>query len=161
MIVSAYTDGSCNPHSPDKFGAYAVVFVARKQDKSHMKTVQSKRYSSTTIARMELKAIIRVLEHCEVGHTIDVYSDSKFCVDAINQWLDGWIHSGKINSKANPELWFRFLKEKKRHIENGSTLNFSWVRGHGENPFNQKVDKAAVNARMEPKNGTVHCKENN
>lgn len=158
MKVSIFTDGSySNP-----YGGFGVVFVAITARGKRMKKHSSKRYTGTTNNRMELKAIIHALESCDAGHQIDIYSDSEYCINTANQWLDGWIKKGKLDTKKNPELWRRFIKIRDYHINNGSKLKFIWIRGHAHTELNHVADKLANEARLiDNKKPTVECKNYN
>lgn len=142
MIISVYTDGSCSNHGANKGeGSFGYAIIARRNGKEIVKGFSSKKYFDTTSQRMELSAIIKSIDSIDAGHKIDIYSDSEYCVKGINQWLTGWIKGGILNDKANPDLWEKFIEVRKKHISGGSTLKFSWVRGHNGNKFNELADR--------------------
>ena len=91
---------------------------------------------------MELLAAIVALESIKDGsHEITLYSDSKYVVDAIEKgWLFGWQKKG-FKGKKNPDLWRRFLKIYPKH-----NVKFVWVKGHANNPENERCDELAVAA---------------
>ena len=43
--------------------------------------------------------------------------------------------------KKNPDLWIRFLKIYRLH-----RVKFVWVKGHADNPWNNRCDELAFNA---------------
>ena len=102
----------------------------------------SQGYKHTTNNRMELLAAIVALESIKDGsHEITLYSDSKYVVDAIEKgWLFGWQKKG-FKGKKNPDLWRRFLKIYPKH-----NVKFVWVKGHANNPENERCDELAVAA---------------
>ena len=65
---------------------------------------------------MELLAVIVGLEALtRDGIEVDVYSDSKYVVDAVEKrWVFGWEKKG-YKDKKNPDLWQRFLRVYRRH----------------------------------------------
>lgn len=163
MLISVYTDGSCNNtkgHPRKGEGSYGYVITAKVNGTNRKREYSSGKYLSTTSNRMELKAIIKALNSIDPGHNIDFYSDSKYCMDGINSWLENWIKRGKLDKMENPGLWRTFLKAKNKHIDGGSTLNFTWVRGHNNNQLNEIADKLAQKGRYTTEGG-VHCKDNN
>lgn len=91
---------------------------------------------------MELLSVIVGLEMLKTpGCTVDVYSDSKYVVDAIEKkWIEGWIKRGWKNVK-NPDLWKRYLVIAKQH-----QVKFHWIRGHNGHPMNERCDELAVAA---------------
>jgi len=102
----------------------------------------SEGFRRTTNNRMELMAVIVGLESIKDKNlSVNVYSDSKYVVDAINQkWVHGWRRNG-YKKKANPDLWERFMK-----VYNESRHRFHWVKGHASNVENNRCDELAVAA---------------
>ena len=96
----------------------------------------------TTNNRMELLAVIVALEMLKGGpHDVHIYSDSKYVVDAVNKrWVFGWQKKG-WKGKKNIDLWQRFLK-----IYGTQQVAFHWVKGHADNPWNERCDELAVEA---------------
>ena len=107
----------------------------------HVKEM-SEGFRLTTNNRMELLAVIVGLEALtRDGIEVDVYSDSKYVVDAVEKrWVFGWEKKG-YKDKKNPDLWQRFLRVYRRH-----KVRFHWVKGHAGNPLNERVDAMAVAA---------------
>ena len=107
----------------------------------HVKEM-SEGFRLTTNNRMELLAVIVGLEALtRDGIEVDVYSDSKYVVDAVEKrWVFGW-EKKDYKDKKNPDLWQRFLHVYRRH-----QVRFHWVKGHAGNPLNERVDAMAVAA---------------
>ena len=107
----------------------------------HVKEM-SEGFRLTTNNRMELLAVIVGLEALtRDGIEVDVYSDSKYVVDAVEKrWVFGWEKKG-YKDKKNPDLWQRFLRVYRRH-----QVRFHWVKGHAGNPLTERVDAMAVAA---------------
>ena len=79
------------------------------------------------------------------GFLIEVVSDSKYVVDAINKgWLRGWVKKG-FKDKKNPDLWRKLLPllDKYHPV-------FTWVKGHNNHPQNERCDALAVEASKAP-----------
>lgn len=134
-VVTIYTDGgaSGNP-GPGGYGALLLYGTHRKE--------MSAGFRMTTNNRMELLAVIVALEALKrPGLEIEVYSDSKYVVDAVEKgWLKGW-EQKNFKDKKNPDLWRRFLVSYRKH-----RVRFHWVKGHAGNPNNELVDRLAVQA---------------
>ena len=97
---------------------------------------------------MELLAVIDALNSLKTPCNVDLYSDSKYVVDAINQkWLDTWIlknwKKGTKNEVKNIDLWEKLIAAMKPH-----KIKFIWVKGHASNEYNNLCDKLAVEARL-------------
>ena len=133
--ITIYTDGgaSGNP-GPGGYGALLMYG-------EHEKEI-SAGFRLTTNNRMELLAVIVALEALKrPGMEVEVYSDSKYVVDAVEKgWVMGWERKN-FKDKKNPDLWKRFLKVYRQH-----RVAFHWVKGHAGNPNNERVDALAVSA---------------
>ena len=134
-----YTDGSClgNP-GPGGYGA--VITTTEKYEEI------SAGYQLTTNNRMEILAVIKALETLPKTSTVDVYSDSKYVVDAINKgWASRWRSNNWMRNKKdraiNPDLWERLLDLCNQHI-----VTIKWVKGHSGDQSNERCDYLAVSA---------------
>ena len=138
--VEIYTDGACsgNP-GPGGWGA-----VLRYQGKEKE---LSGGEAMTTNNRMELTAVIRALEALKEPCVVELWSDSKYVIDALEKgWAKGWRKKGWIKSDKkpalNPDLWERLLDLTEKH-----KMRCHWVKGHADNAYNNRCDALAVAAR--------------
>ena len=99
-------------------------------------------FPETTNNRMELTAVIVGLEAVRRPDAeIILYSDSKYVVDSVNKgWVFGWERKN-FEKRLNADLWIRFLAVYRRH-----RVRFVWVKGHADNPMNNRCDQLAVAA---------------
>lgn len=128
--VTLYTDGSCKGNPGP--GGYAAV----------LRTGQHERMlcgwePETTNNRMELLAVIVSLEALTKPCQVELFSDSKYVIAGMTEWLPNWKRRGWKKVK-NVDLWQRLEQAAKEH-----TINWRWVRGHSGDPGNEKVDKIA------------------
>ena len=94
MQVSIYTDGAArgNPDGPGGYGT--VLEYVDSKGELHTKEL-SEGFAKTTNNRMELMAVIAGLEALNRPCDVNIYSDSKYVVDAFNQkWIDNWLKKG-------------------------------------------------------------------
>ena len=74
---------------------------------------------------------------------MDLYSDSKYVLDALEKgWAKGWRARGvKADKKPalNADLWAVLLDLCEYH-----SVRLHWVKGHADNPFNNRCDELAV-----------------
>ena len=145
MNVTLYTDGAArgNPDGPGGYGA--VLQFVDKNGVLHEKEL-SAGYVRTTNNRMELMAAIAGLEALNRSCEVDLYSDSKYLVDAFNQkWIDGWVKHNWVRPKTGPvknsDLWKRLLVAMNPH-----KVTFHWDKGHDGHPGNERCDRLATNA---------------
>ena len=145
MQVDIYTDGAArgNPEGP---GGYGTVLEYR-DTKGNLHTKElSQGYRKTTNNRMELMAAIAGLEALNRPCQVNLYSDSKYLVDAFNQhWIENWVRKGWKRGKNEPvkniDLWKRLLAAKEPH-----QVTFIWVKGHDGHPQNERCDALATGA---------------
>ena len=145
MQVDIYTDGAArgNPEGP---GGYGTVLEYR-DTKGNLHTKElSQGYRKTTNNRMELMAAIAGLEALNRPCQVNLYSDSKYRVDAFNQhWIENWVRKGWKRGKNEPvkniDLWKRLLAAKEPH-----QVTFIWVKGHDGHPQNERCDALATGA---------------
>ncbi len=131
--IEIYTDGSAlgNPGP----GAFAAILVSGK----HRKEI-CQGFQLTTNNRMELLAVIEALSQIkQENETVEVYSDSKYVIDAVKKgWVFNWEKKGFLKKK-NPDLWKRFLKVYRKH-----KVEMIWVKGHAGHAMNERCDQLAV-----------------
>ena len=145
MLVKIFTDGAARGN-PDGPGGYGTV-LEYVDTKGQLHTREySCGYKKTTNNRMELMAAIVGLEALNRPCTVELYSDSKYVVDAFNQhWIDNWVKNnwkrGKSGPVKNIDLWERLLKAKAPH-----QVHFIWVKGHDGHPQNERCDELATTA---------------
>ena len=135
--VTVYTDGACsgNP-GPGGWGAILEYKGTEKELSGCEK--------ATTNNRMELTGVIRALSVLKEPCIVELYSDSKYVIDALTKgWAKGWQAKGWIKSDKkpalNPDLWEQLLALCERH-----EVRCHWVKGHAENPYNNRCDELAV-----------------
>ncbi len=133
--VAIYTDGACsgNP-GPGGWGAILVYGAVEKE--------LSGGEADTTNNRMELTAAIAALESLKRPCAADLYTDSRYVMDGITQWIHGWKQRGwKTASREavkNADLWRRLDEARERH-----TVRWHWVRGHNGHDMNERADALA------------------
>ena len=134
--LTMYTDGSSRGN-PGPGGYGTILFWG-----SHRKEL-SGGFRYTTNNRMELMAVIAGLEALtKEGLKVTVYSDSQYVVKAVEQgWLKNWIATNFKGGKKNKDLWMRYYELSKKN-----NVRFVWVKGHADNPYNNRCDQLATSA---------------
>ncbi len=92
---------------------------------------------------MELMAVIAGLKALKKhGLNVTIYSDSQYVVNAVEKgWLTNWLRTNFKGGKKNADLWKEYHKLAQKHH-----VRFKWVKGHAENPFNNRCDELATGA---------------
>ena len=135
--VDIYTDGACsgNPGT----GGYCAILIYNGIEK-----IVSGLEEETTNNRMELIAVIEGLAALKEPCKVNLYSDSQYVINAINEnWLGGWQDKNWKNALKkqvkNVDLWQKLLPLISKH-----KVNFIKVKGHSDNEYNNRCDKIAV-----------------
>jgi ribonuclease HI len=83
---------------------------------------------------MEMIGVIEALRYIHEHHLqnleITLYSDSNLVIQTLNR---GW------KRKANLDLW-----EELDELNEELSVEYVWVRGHGQNKWNNKCDQIAL-----------------
>ena len=143
-IVRLFSDGSSRGN-PGPGGYGTILQYEDNTGTIHEKTM-SQGYLETTNNRMELLGCIVGFEALTRPCRVEVYSDSKYLVDAFNQkWIDSWVANGWRRGKSGPvkntDLWKRLLAAMEKH-----EVSFNWIKGHADHPENERCDKLATAA---------------
>lgn len=134
-VVEIYTDGACrgNP-GPGGWGVWL------KNDEYEKELFGGEK--ETTNNRMELMAAIQSLEILNQSCSIKLYSDSKYVLQGITEWMDNWKKRGWKTAANKPvkneDLWRRLDTVMQRH-----DVDWTWVKGHSGNIGNEKADQLA------------------
>jgi ribonuclease HI len=140
--VSIFTDGAClgNPGP----GGWAAILRYNGTEKE-----LSGYDPATTNNRMELQAAIEGLAALAEPCEIDLYTDSQYLRNGMNDWLAKWKRNGWRTADKKPvknvDLWQRLDDLVASH-----TVRWHWVRGHDGHVENERCDvlaNAAIRAR--------------
>ena len=137
--VIIYTDGACSGNPGP--GGWAAILIYG----SHRKELCGGE-KETTNQRMELMAAIEGLKALKEPCKVKLYSDSAYLVNAFQQgWHEAWKEKGWKNSAgkpvANRELWEELLRLTEIH-----EVTFLKVKGHADDPLNNRCDQLATGA---------------
>jgi ribonuclease HI len=133
--VEIYTDGACRGNPGP--GGWAALLVAGKERKE-----VSGAESLTTNNRMELMAAIGGLGALKRRCAVKLYTDSKYVLQGITEWLPNWKARGWLTSAREPvknqDLW-QLLDA----AVSGHDIEWHWVKGHSGHEGNEYVDQLA------------------
>lgn len=134
--IIMYTDGASRGNPGP--GGYGTILKYGQRSKE-----LSQGYRLTTNNRMELMAVIAGLQALKKENIpITIYSDSQYVVKAVEQgWLKNWIATDFKGGKKNKDLWMQY-----HELAKNKRIRFVWVKGHADNPFNNRCDWLATKA---------------
>ncbi len=134
--VSIFTDGACKGNPGP--GGWAVLLRMGAHEKE-----LSGGETDTTNNRMEMTAVIRGLSALIEPCRVELYSDSKYVLDGITKWVEGWKRNGWVTASKKPvrnaDLWHDLIEVAARH-----EIDWHWVKGHSGHPENDRVDELAT-----------------
>tara|TARA_Y100001960_G_scaffold321050_1_gene395004 strand:- start:2932 stop:3378 length:447 start_codon:yes stop_codon:yes gene_type:complete len=145
MEIKIYTDGACVGNPGPGGWAAVILFDNKKKELFGGEKL-------TTNNRMELTAAIKALEYCSNEEKqqlslkqIQIYTDSNYLKEGITIWINkweknNWKTSDRKNVK-NIDLW-----KKLREFEKVNQIEWTWIKGHSNNPMNDLADKLAKEA---------------
>ncbi len=134
--VTIYTDGACSGNPGP--GGWAAILTYGKYRRE-----LSGGEKATTNNRMELTAVIRALELLREPCRVELWSDSRYVIDALSKgWAESWRARGWRKADRtpalNPDLFETLLSLCERH-----EMHYHWVKGHADNPHNNRCDELA------------------
>lgn len=136
--VTLYTDGACRGNPGP--GGWGVILRHQSTDKTL--------YGGellTTNNRMEMMAAIQGLKALKRPCKVQIYTDSKYLMQGMQEWLAAWKRNQWKNSKKEPvknmDLWQELDRLAEQH-----TVSWSWVKGHSGHPENEAADALANKA---------------
>ena len=142
MKVKAYTDGACsgNP-GPGGWGVYLVA--ENSIGKIVKEEVLYGKNKETTNQIMELTAAIKALGSLKRKNVaITIFTDSKYVVDGITNWIFGWLKNNWSTASKKP-VANRLLWEELFDLTKNQNVEWVWVKGHAGLPGNEKADMLA------------------
>ncbi|MBR1915473.1 MAG: ribonuclease HI [Alphaproteobacteria bacterium] len=134
--VEIFTDGACSGNPG--VGGWAALLKCKGQEKEI-----SGGDLMTTNNRMELMAVIEALNALKTHCNITLYTDSKYVMNGITEWLPNWKKNGfktanKKQDVKNVDLWMALDALTQNH-----EIRWVWVKGHAGCEENERVDKRA------------------
>ncbi len=137
--VTIYTDGACSGNPGP--GGWAGVILYKGTEKHVIGGEED-----TTNNRMELLAAIKSLEELKEVCKVDLYTDSSYLRNGIQDWIISWKRNNWRGSNKkevkNTDLWKKLDSLKDKH-----EVSWHWVKAHSGDEYNEKADSLAVEMR--------------
>ena len=134
--VVIYTDGACSGNPGP--GGWGALLISGEHEKEMFGGE-----TETTNNRMEMMAVIKALEALKGTPQVELYTDSKYVQQGVNEWMAGWKAKGWPAKIKNQDLWKQIDSLVETH-----NVTFHWVKGHAGDPGNERADELAVRGRM-------------
>jgi ribonuclease HI len=133
--IEIFTDGACSGNPGP--GGWGAILRSGQHEKEIFGGERD-----TTNNRMEMMAVIKALESLKQKSRVDIYTDSKYVLQGITEWLEGWKARGwrtaGKQAVKNQDLW-----ERIDALVNAHDVTLHWIRGHTGHPENERADELA------------------
>ena len=133
--VIIYTDGACRGN-PGPGGWGVLIEYGELSKQLYGGDV------STTNNKMELTAAIMALKEIKEPCEIILYTDSKYVLQGIEEWIHNWKKREWKGANKKPvkniELWKELDELRDKH-----NIKWNWVKGHSGDPGNETADMLA------------------
>ena len=133
--VRIFTDGGCRGNPG--IGAWGALMCWGE----HVRTLGGGS-ADTTNNRMELLGAINALKMLKSTVSVVITTDSKYVMQGITQWIEGWKRKGWLTSNRKPvknkDLW-----QELDALVSNHTVRWEWVKGHAGHPENEACDLCA------------------
>lgn len=150
-MIIIYTDGSALRNgAKNAEGGFGVVVCKgspeQKPEEYEVINAYQERITGTTNNRMEMSAILWVLENYgsdDFDHPV-VYSDSMYCVNSFTQWIKNWKANGWVRAGNKPLENLDLIKEWDRLTNEGKSIDLRHIKGHNGSIWNELADQLAT-----------------
>jgi len=136
--IIIYTDGACKGN-PGK-GGWGVVIIDNNISKE-----LSGSSNNTTNNIMEMTAAIEALSYFKSSKDILIFTDSKYVLLGITEWVHNWKSNNWVNKKKeqikNKTLWLELDRLNDFH-----SVEWKWVKAHNGDRGNERADYLASQA---------------
>ena len=147
MTITVSTDGSAlgNPNGPMGWAwADHTPHAGGTPGHEHEGDCDAGGASNGTNQIGELCAVLEALRAHPGAEPLTIESDSQYAINCSTAWVRGWKKNGWKNSKGQPVKNRELIKAIDHEIsQRPGPVKFVWVKGHNNNPGNEKVDHLA------------------
>ena len=151
-MIKIYTDGSSKGNPG--LGGWAIVIFTDNQ----YITYKAGYESNVTNNRMELTAILTALKYAKNIRLLDeseeiiIYSDSAYCVNAINIWIHNWVNNNWTRDKGKEIKNLDVFKDIYNLYYDGTdNISIKKVSGHSGILGNELADALCGNNKKKIK----------
>ena len=132
-----FTDGSSVPNPGP--GGWGVVWV----EDGEVVTQNHGRDPDTTNNRMELTALIEAYRLLPEEAEITLHTDSRLCVNTINEWAPGWERKG-WKKKGGPIKNLELVQELYQLAGEHPNCRLEWIAAHSGHRWNEYADSLST-----------------
>lgn len=140
-----YTDGSCK----DNKGGIGIVIITNGLEHSFFTKLIG--YCTNNIAELyaiyQALLLIRQYNLTEPIETVQLYTDSDYCVKIFNEYIYNWLRNDWKNSSGETVANIEIIQSIYAMLKT-MNVKISWVKGHSGNKYNDMADALADKGRV-------------
>ena len=135
-----YTDGACSGNPGP--GGWGAILTYGKFEKE-----LSGGKDNTTNNRMEMTAVIEALSSLKLDYKgeIEIWTDSKYVLQGITDWIHGWKRRGWKKADRKPVLNEDLWKQMDATVAD-KNITWQWIKSHDGDEGNERADALARRA---------------
>ena len=143
--IIIYTDGAARGN-PGKAG-WAVIIMNYQLGITNCKITEiGGKSEHATNNQMELTGPIEALKYLDkkdINAEIEIFTDSKYVILGITEWIFNWQKNNWRNAAKKPvlnkELWLELYELSQKF-----KIKWTYVAGHNGNKWNERADEIAT-----------------
>lgn len=146
-MYHVHTDGSClenNANTGGGPGGIGCVIVH-----NGIEIQRSLGFYKTTNNRMEMMAIVYMLEELQEPTEVEIFTDSEYTINCVTKWYWGWVAKKWITGSGKP-VQNKDLVIRIRALMGYHDVKFNKVKGHSGDYYNELCDKLAKEGAANP-----------
>ncbi|KAF4633262.1 hypothetical protein G7Y89_g4857 [Cudoniella acicularis] len=151
-VLKIWTDGSSRGNGRAGALAGVGVFFGHGDSRNVSETLGG---SPQTNQRAELTAIQRALEAVPADQTVEIITDSNYGINCSTVWYQNWQRNDWRTSEGGPVLNKDLVVAIRELIvkrdAKGAQTEFTWIKGHANDPGNIAADALAVAGSRMPR----------
>lgn len=153
--IQIYCDGACSPN-PGKSGTGLAVYQQGKISVLYYGLYQANGTNNTAELNGLLYSFKLAKKYLDKVEQVQVLSDSKYSIDCITKWANGWQKKGWTRGKGEEIKNVNLIKECfSLYQEIKQKLVISHVKGHANIEGNELSDRMAVLARKQQQESLI------
>ena len=141
-----YVDGACLKHGTPQASAGIGVFWSDKNDLNCSKVVTGDKHTNQIAELQAATEAIKISTQEGFHSGLEIYTDSKYVINGITDWINEWKKNGWKNSSGEPVEnrghWLNLDAARNNYEQHGKIV-WTHVRGHSGIHGNEEADRLA------------------
>lgn len=141
--IKIFTDGACEPN-PGEAGTGVVVYENNELSELWYGLYQSFGTNNTAELHGLNQALLLAKDKLMIGNTVGIFCDSKYAIDCITKWANGWEQKGWKKSGGEIKNLDIIKPTYALYQEIASQITIHHVNGHVGIEGNELADRMSI-----------------